>query len=117
VRPRRDVEVLGDRERGEHAPPAGRLDDAERGDPVRRPVGDVDAVELDRTRRHREQPADGVQHRRLPGAVGAEQGEVPPRATSKLTSSTITRPSMATSRSRTRRAGIAPSPALPPSGP
>ena len=52
-----------------------RAGDAEAGDLVRRAPAEVDAVELDRSRRRRVEPADEVEDRRLAGAVRADQRE------------------------------------------
>ena len=50
-----------------------RAADAERGDRVRRLVGDVDAVEQDRARGRLVDPGELVEERRLAGAVRADQ--------------------------------------------
>ena len=50
VDPQRDLEVLGDAQRREHAPPAGHLDDALAGDQVRPHAADVDALVADACR-------------------------------------------------------------------
>ena len=73
VDPQRDLEVLGDAERREHAPPAGNLDDALAGDQVRPHAADVDARVADGAAFGRDEAGDRAQHGGLAGAVGAEQ--------------------------------------------
>ena len=64
-----------DGQAGEHAAPAGYLRDAQRGDRVRIAPGDVVAVEEDAAALRRHETRDRLQHRGLPGAVGAEEGD------------------------------------------
>ena len=82
ARPRRDRGGAASRrrrrfsahgERREHAVAAGHLHDAERGDLVRRGVGDLAPVEDHRAVVGLDHARDGLQQRRLAGAVRAEQ--------------------------------------------
>ena len=75
LRPTGEAQVLADRQRSEHALAARHLADAQRGDLVGRRVGDVAAVEHDRTAVRLDHTADRLQQRALAGAVGAEQGD------------------------------------------
>ena len=75
VGPSGQFEVLLHGQRTEHALAAGHLHDAERGDLVRWGVRDVPPVEHDRAAVGLDHTADRLQQRRLPGAVGAEQGD------------------------------------------
>ena len=73
VQPTGEAEVLGNRERREHAVAARHLYDAAPCHFVRRRVGHVAAVEHDRAVRRLDQPRDALQEGRLARAVGAEQ--------------------------------------------
>ena len=75
AQPAGQPQVLAHGQRREHALAAGHLDDAAGGDLVRRGVGDVAPVEDDRAAVGLDQPGDGLEQRRLAGAVGAEQGD------------------------------------------
>ena len=75
LEPAGEPEVLGDGERREHALAAGHLRHAAAGDLVGRRVGHVAAVEDDRAAARLDEAGDRLQQRRLPGAVGAEQGD------------------------------------------
>ena len=77
-RPRPKVLLHG--QFGEQAPPFHHLGDPVADDAGRRPLTDVEPVEADRplgdpAAVSGQQPADRPQHRRLPGAVRAEQGD------------------------------------------
>ena len=73
--PRRQPQVLRDRQRGEHALAAGHQRDAAVGGDVGGEVGDVLALEVHGAGLRADEAADALQQRRLAGAVGAEQGD------------------------------------------
>ena len=73
--PARQPQVLGHRQRGEHALAARHERQAESGDLLGGQPGDVAPVERDATLAGGQQAGDRLQQGRLAGAVGAEQGE------------------------------------------
>ena len=73
IEPARQPQVLVDGQRREHPLPARDHDDAAGGDLVGRGVGGVAPVEHDRPAVGGHHAGDGLQERRLPCAVGAEQ--------------------------------------------
>ena len=70
-----DLEVLGDGELDERAPPLGHLADAELGDLLGRLADELLAVERDAALDPAQRSADRPQQGRLAGAVGAEHGD------------------------------------------
>ena len=73
LEPAGEAQVLGHRQRREHALPAGHLRDATRRDLVRRGVGHVAPVEDDGAPACLDEPGDRLQQRRLAGAVRPEE--------------------------------------------
>ncbi len=71
--PGRDLEVLGHRQGGEEAAVVGHEDDTGRIGPGRASRAQGRAVDLDRAGQGGQQPGDREEHRRLAGAVRAEQ--------------------------------------------
>ena len=73
--PARQPQVLGHRQGGEHALAARHERQAQAGDLLGRQAGDVAPVEGDRPPAGGSRPADRLEHGRLAGTVGAEQGQ------------------------------------------
>ena len=69
------LEVLVDRQGGEHVVDLGHIADTALHESVGLEAGDIVAAQFHRARVHLEQPEQGLQHRRFAGAVGADDAD------------------------------------------